>query len=373
MEYFFFKFTLQWYLLFFLPRIRFSWLPVTEDEEEAPHVYGYLCDLIQANHPIVLGANNSNLPRIVAIIAEALYRDMIEPTSEVGRRMLEIVKPSVSIPNVWNNLSADQKSVLQFRQPASGNELGIPSPSSLDLRWSSTTDSRNSQLSLESREIALGTSSSSEIENVSISPESPASSHPPRSPVQGATNLEMNLQEILRSLNNLIIEMSPFLKNIAETMSSVLYDHTSITQNRVETIKESTKAIFELAKKFRVICADSSVPYPKKTPVQNKLLQRQLSAEINTAIANITTCIAGITANISSEELYNISGMILSFSEYADGLAQHLGIGDQQRYLKKKDSLLISCLKRNTKLLCTQEPRSYRSFRFKADQKTIQS
>ncbi|XP_055308720.1 importin-5-like isoform X4 [Sitodiplosis mosellana] len=70
----------------------FNWLPVTEDEEEAPHVYGYLCDLIQANHPVVLGANNSNLPRIVAIIAEALYRNMIEPTHEVGRRMLAIVR-----------------------------------------------------------------------------------------------------------------------------------------------------------------------------------------------------------------------------------------------------------------------------------------
>ena len=24
-----------------------SWLPIIEDKEEAPHVYGYLCDLIQ--------------------------------------------------------------------------------------------------------------------------------------------------------------------------------------------------------------------------------------------------------------------------------------------------------------------------------------
>ena len=24
-----------------------TWLPITEDKEEAPHVYGYLCDLIQ--------------------------------------------------------------------------------------------------------------------------------------------------------------------------------------------------------------------------------------------------------------------------------------------------------------------------------------
>ena len=24
-----------------------TWLPITEDQEEAPHVYGYLCDLIE--------------------------------------------------------------------------------------------------------------------------------------------------------------------------------------------------------------------------------------------------------------------------------------------------------------------------------------
>ena len=24
-----------------------SWLPIVEDKEEAPHVYGYLCDLIE--------------------------------------------------------------------------------------------------------------------------------------------------------------------------------------------------------------------------------------------------------------------------------------------------------------------------------------
>lgn len=35
--------------------IWFSWLPVVEDADEAPHVYGYLCDLIEQNHPAVLG------------------------------------------------------------------------------------------------------------------------------------------------------------------------------------------------------------------------------------------------------------------------------------------------------------------------------
>lgn len=47
-----------------------SWLPVWEDTDEAPHVYGYLCDLIDNNHPLVLGPNNSNLPRLMVIFSE---------------------------------------------------------------------------------------------------------------------------------------------------------------------------------------------------------------------------------------------------------------------------------------------------------------
>lgn len=97
--------------------IRFNWLPVVEDEEEAPHVYGYLCDLIQANHPIVLGANNSNLPRIVGIIAEAFYRDVIGPTHDIGRRMVEIVKQIEQNPDVFQAcvslLTQDQKLALE--------------------------------------------------------------------------------------------------------------------------------------------------------------------------------------------------------------------------------------------------------------------
>lgn len=87
------------------------------DQEEAPHVYGYLCDLIQANHPTILGANNSNLPRIVAIIAEAYHNEVIEATQEVGRRMLEIVKQVEQSPDVFQacigSLSAEQKTALE--------------------------------------------------------------------------------------------------------------------------------------------------------------------------------------------------------------------------------------------------------------------
>ena len=42
---------------------RFSWLPVTEDSDEAPFVYGFLADLVESNNPHILGENNANLPR----------------------------------------------------------------------------------------------------------------------------------------------------------------------------------------------------------------------------------------------------------------------------------------------------------------------
>jgi len=70
----------------------FGWLPVVEDVDESPFVYGYLCDLVEGNHPIILGPNNSNIPRIIAIFAEAFSVDAIAATNEVYKRMVNITK-----------------------------------------------------------------------------------------------------------------------------------------------------------------------------------------------------------------------------------------------------------------------------------------
>lgn len=69
-----------------------SWLPVWEDDEEADHVYNYLCDLVELNHPLILGENNQNLPRILGIMADAFRHDAITKTSEVGVRVLNIIR-----------------------------------------------------------------------------------------------------------------------------------------------------------------------------------------------------------------------------------------------------------------------------------------
>ncbi|XP_037812612.1 importin-5 [Lucilia sericata] len=105
----------------------FSWLPVTEDSDEAPHIYGYLCDLIQANHPVILGANNCNLPRIVSIIAQAFVNKVVAVVSEVGSRMLAIVKQVETNPEVFqvcaSQLTPEMQHALQeaYRELANAN------------------------------------------------------------------------------------------------------------------------------------------------------------------------------------------------------------------------------------------------------------
>lgn len=69
-----------------------QWLPVYEDVDESPFVYEYLCDLVEGNHPLVLGPNNSNLPKIISIIAEALSLDALPPKHPVLTRLANIVK-----------------------------------------------------------------------------------------------------------------------------------------------------------------------------------------------------------------------------------------------------------------------------------------
>ena len=80
-----------------------TWLPVVEDHLEAPHVYGYLCDMIELNHPIVLGPNHSNIPSILSVISEALACDVFENHPEVGNRIKAIILQVKSNETVWND------------------------------------------------------------------------------------------------------------------------------------------------------------------------------------------------------------------------------------------------------------------------------
>lgn len=63
-----------------------TWLPIWEDNEATEHVYGYLCDLVEANNAVVLGGpSNSNLPRIVSAIARVISeKGLLRPEEEEG-------------------------------------------------------------------------------------------------------------------------------------------------------------------------------------------------------------------------------------------------------------------------------------------------
>nr|CAD7590238.1 unnamed protein product [Timema genevievae] len=93
-----------------------SWLPVWEDMDEAPHVYGYLCDLIEANHPLVLGNNHENLPKLIAIIAEAFARDAINVDHTEAKRMISLIRQVQGNENMFQacigQLTVEQQQAL---------------------------------------------------------------------------------------------------------------------------------------------------------------------------------------------------------------------------------------------------------------------
>lgn len=91
--------------------------------DEAEHVYGYLCDLIQANHPVILGPVNSNLPRIVLIIAQAFGQKAIKPLSDVGQRMLGIVKQVETNQDVFQMCASQLSPELQLALQEAYREL----------------------------------------------------------------------------------------------------------------------------------------------------------------------------------------------------------------------------------------------------------
>uniref|UniRef100_A0A8C5LUS5 Importin-5 n=1 Tax=Leptobrachium leishanense TaxID=445787 RepID=A0A8C5LUS5_9ANUR len=69
-----------------------SWLPLHEDKEEAVHTFNFLCDLIESNNPIVLGLNNSNLPKIFSIIADGGVHESIKKEDLCGKRLANVVR-----------------------------------------------------------------------------------------------------------------------------------------------------------------------------------------------------------------------------------------------------------------------------------------
>ncbi|XP_069496567.1 importin-5 [Ambystoma mexicanum] len=78
-----------------------SWLPLQEDKEEAVHTFNYLCDLIESNHPMVLGPNNSNLPKILRIISDGFVNDSLKNDDACGKRLANVVRQVQGSGGLW--------------------------------------------------------------------------------------------------------------------------------------------------------------------------------------------------------------------------------------------------------------------------------
>ncbi|OWK00599.1 hypothetical protein Celaphus_00016791, partial [Cervus elaphus hippelaphus] len=94
-----------------------SWLPLHEDKEEAVQTFNYLCDLIESNHPIVLGPNNTNLPKIFSIIAEGEMHEAIKHDDPCAKRLANVVRQVQTSGGLWAEciaqLSPEQQAAIQ--------------------------------------------------------------------------------------------------------------------------------------------------------------------------------------------------------------------------------------------------------------------
>uniref|UniRef100_A0A8C5JYC5 Importin 5 n=1 Tax=Jaculus jaculus TaxID=51337 RepID=A0A8C5JYC5_JACJA len=94
-----------------------SWLPLHEDKEEAVQTFSYLCDLIESNHPIVLGPNNTNLPKIFSIIAEGQMHEAIKHEDPCAKRLANVVRQVQTSGGLWTEciaqLSPEQQAAIQ--------------------------------------------------------------------------------------------------------------------------------------------------------------------------------------------------------------------------------------------------------------------
>lgn len=80
------------------------WLPVVDDKEEAAHVYGFLCDIIESNSA-VLGQGDAGIARAVVLLTDALSSSALDESPEVTNRVIAIMRRiQISADKLWVNV-----------------------------------------------------------------------------------------------------------------------------------------------------------------------------------------------------------------------------------------------------------------------------
>lgn len=94
-----------------------SLLPIRADEEEAVVVYNNLCNFVEKVGPQILGASYEHLPKVVAVLVQALGTDFVQDDELTGR-ITNILKGLTQLPQdvlqrVWQTLPAELQAKLQ--------------------------------------------------------------------------------------------------------------------------------------------------------------------------------------------------------------------------------------------------------------------
>ncbi|KAI7692873.1 Importin-5 [Sarcoptes scabiei] len=90
-----------------------GWLPIWEDEEEVIHVYSFLYQLLERNHPLIIGHENCNVPHIVSIILEVFARTVIDHASDLGQKLISYIKFVNLDESITSKFSAEQQQALK--------------------------------------------------------------------------------------------------------------------------------------------------------------------------------------------------------------------------------------------------------------------
>ncbi|XP_037552498.1 importin-5 isoform X2 [Nematolebias whitei] len=94
-----------------------GWLPLKEDKEEAVHTFDFLCDLIESNNPIVLGPDNSNLPKVFLIIADGVANESVKSEDACSKRLANVVRQVQASAGLWtqcvSSLNETQQKAIQ--------------------------------------------------------------------------------------------------------------------------------------------------------------------------------------------------------------------------------------------------------------------
>lgn len=94
-----------------------NWLPLNEDKEEAVHTFDFLCDLIESNNPIVLGPDNSNLPKIFLIIADGVANESVKSEDPCSKRLANVIRQVQMSGGLWtqcvSTLNETQQKAIQ--------------------------------------------------------------------------------------------------------------------------------------------------------------------------------------------------------------------------------------------------------------------